>query len=145
MWGIIIALISGALMSIQGVFNTGVTKQAGNWLTNSWVQLTGFIVCVVIWLIKERQENAISSLFQVDHKYMLLGGVIGAFITLTVIISMKNLGPAQAVLLIVISQVVVAYLIVLFGWFSVERTGFQWSKLVGVLVAVAGLVIFKWK
>ncbi len=145
MWGIIIALISGALMSIQGVFNTGVTKQAGNWLTNSWVQLTGFIVCVVIWLIKERQENAISSLFQVDHKYMLLGGVIGAFITLTVIISMKNLGPAQAVLLIVISQVVVAYLIELFGWFSVERTGFQWSKLVGVLVAVAGLVIFKWK
>lgn len=145
MWGIIIALISGALMSIQGVFNTGVTKQAGNWLTNSWVQLTGFIVCVVIWLIKERQENAISSLFQVDHKYMLLGGLIGAFITLTVIISMKNLGPAQAVLLIVISQVVVAYLIELFGWFSVERTGFQWSKLVGVLVAVAGLVIFKWK
>lgn len=145
MWGIIIALISGALMSIQGVFNTGVTKQAGNWLTNSWVQLTGFIVCVVIWLIKERQENAISSLFQVDHKYMLLGGVIGAFITLTVIISMKNLGPAQAVLLIVISQVVVAYLIELFGWFSVEQTGFQWSKLVGVLVAVAGLVIFKWK
>lgn len=145
MWGIIIALISGALMSIQGVFNTGVTKQAGNWLTNSWVQLTGFIVCVVIWLIKERQENAISSLFQVDHKYMLLGGVIGAFITLTVIISMKNLGPAQAVLLIVISQVVVAYLIELFGWFSVDRTGFQWSKLVGVLVAVAGLVIFKWK
>lgn len=145
MWGIIIALISGALMSIQGVFNTGVTKQAGNWLTNSWVQLTGFIVCVVIWLIKERQENAISSLFQVDHKYMLLGGVIGAFITLTVIISMKNLGPAQAVLLIVISQVVVAYLIELFGWFSVERTGFQWSKLVGVLVAVAGLVIFKRK
>lgn len=145
MWGIIIALISGALMSIQGVFNTEVTKQAGNWLTNSWVQFTGFLVCIVIWLIKERQENAIGSLFQVDHKYMLLGGVIGAFITLTVIISMKNLGPAQAVLLIVISQVVVAYLIELFGWFSVERTGFQWSKLAGVLVAVAGLVIFKWK
>lgn len=145
MWGILIALISGALMSIQGVFNTGVTKQAGNWLTNSWVQFTGFLVCIVIWLIKERQENAIGSLFQVDHKYMLLGGVIGAFITLTVIISMKNLGPAQAVLLIVISQVVVAYLIELFGWFSVERTGFQWSKLVGMLVAVAGLIIFKWK
>ena len=27
MWGIIVALISGALMSVQGVFNTGVTKQ----------------------------------------------------------------------------------------------------------------------
>ena len=27
MWGFLSALISGALMSIQGVFNTNVTKQ----------------------------------------------------------------------------------------------------------------------
>lgn len=145
MWGIIIALISGALMSVQGVFNTGVTKQTGTWLTNSWVQLTGFLVCLAVWLFKERQDNNIASLFQIDHKYMLLGGVIGAFITLTVILSMDHLGPAQAVLLIVISQVVVAYLIELFGWFAVEKVGFQWSKLVGVIVAIAGIIIFKWK
>lgn len=145
MWGIIIALISGALMSVQGVFNTGVTKQTGTWLTNSWVQLTGFLVCLAVWLFKERQDNNIASLFQIDHKYMLLGGVIGAFITLTVILSMDHLGPAQAVLLIVISQVVVAYLIELFGLFEVEKVGFQWSKLVGVIVAIAGIIIFKWK
>lgn len=145
MWGIIIALISGALMSVQGVFNTGVTKQTGTWLTNSWVQLTGFLVCLAVWLFKERQDNNIASLFQIDHKYMLLGGVIGAFITLTVILSMDHLGPAQAVLLIVVSQVVVAYLIELFGWFAVEKVGFQWSKLVGVIVAIAGIIIFKWK
>lgn len=145
MWGIIIALVSGALMAIQGVFNTGVTKQTGDWLTNSWVQLTAFIVCFTVWLFKERQENTIASLFQIDHKYMLLGGVIGAFITLTVILSMKNLGPAQAALLIVVSQVTVAYLIELFGWFAVEKAGFQWSKLIGVVVAVVGIIIFKWK
>ena len=28
MWGFLAALISGALMSIQGVFNTEVTKQS---------------------------------------------------------------------------------------------------------------------
>ena len=145
MWGILIALISGALMSIQGVFNTGVTKQTGDWLRNSWVQLTGFLLCLGVWLFKERQETSIMSLFQIDHKYMLLGGVIGAFITLTVILSMKNLGPAQAVLLIVVSQVVVAYLIELFGWFAVDKVGFQWSKLLGVIIAVIGIIIFKWK
>ena len=31
MWGFIIALISGALMSIQGVFNTEVTKSSSVW------------------------------------------------------------------------------------------------------------------
>ena len=84
------------------------------------------------------------SLFQIDHKYMLLGGVIGAFITLTVILSMDKLGPAQAVLLIVVSQVVVAYLIEVFGLFEVERVGFEWRKLIGVIVAIVGLIVFKW-
>lgn len=31
MWGILVALISGALMSLQGVFNTEVTKQSSIW------------------------------------------------------------------------------------------------------------------
>ena len=48
--GFIIALLSGALMSIQGVFNTEVTKQTSVWVAAGWVQLTAFITCVVIWL-----------------------------------------------------------------------------------------------
>ena len=44
MWGIILALISGALMSIQGVFNTEVTKQTSLWVSTGFVQLTAFFV-----------------------------------------------------------------------------------------------------
>ena len=46
MSGWIAALISGALMSIQGVFNTEVTDKTGPWITNVFVQLTGFFVCL---------------------------------------------------------------------------------------------------
>lgn len=145
MWGFIIALISGALMSVQGVFNTEVTKQTGAWLTNSWVQLSGFLVCVAGWFLVERNKVNLSELFRVDNKYMLLGGVIGAFITWTVIQSMGQLGPAKAVLTIVISQVAVAYLIELFGVFGVERAVFEMRKLIGILVAIAGLIVFKWE
>ena len=73
---------------------------------------------------------------------MLLGGVIGAFITLTVIKSMDALGPAQAVMLIVISQIIVAYLIEVFGLFGVEKVAFQWRKVIGALVAIVGIFIF---
>lgn len=145
MLGVIIALISGALMSLQGVFNTGVTKQTGAWITNSWVQLTGFVVCILIWAFTERKDVALTEIFKIDNKYMLIGGVMGAFITFTVIKSMADLGPAKAVLLIVISQVVVAYLIELFGMFQVEKVDFQWSKLIGVVIAIVGLIVFKWK
>ena len=145
MWGFLIACISGALMSIQGVFNTGVTKQTGIWVTNSFVQFTGFLVCALFWLFKERSEVSVMELPKIENKYMLLGGVMGAFITYTVIKSMEGLGPATAVLAIVIAQVLVAYLIELFGLFEVEKVAFSVSKLFGILIAIAGLVIFKWE
>lgn len=140
MWGIIIALISGALMSVQGVFNTGVTKGSSMWAANSWVQLTAFFVCIIAWFITGRQN--ITGMFHIEHKYMLLGGVIGAFITLTVIKSMDALGPAQAVLLIVVSQIIIAYLIEVFGLFGVEKVPFEWKKVIGALVAIVGIFIF---
>lgn len=143
MTGIVIALISGALMSIQGVFNTEVSKQTSLWVSNSWVQFSALMICLGAWLFKDRQS--FGRLLQVDHKYLLLGGVIGAFITLTVMLSMKNLGPAQAALLIVVSQLAVAYVIELFGWFGTEKAEFSWIKLGGMALAVVGIVIFKWK
>ena len=133
MWGFIIACISGALMSIQGVFNTGVTKQSGPWITNSFVQLT------------EMGKVSVGQLLKVNPKYMLLGGVIGAFITLTVIKSMEMLGPAQAILAIVITQVLVGYLIELFGLFGVEKVPFSWTKCMGMLLSIIGVVIFELK
>ena len=33
MWGMITALVSGALMSIQGVFNSAVMKQTSMWVS----------------------------------------------------------------------------------------------------------------
>lgn len=141
--GWIIALISGALMSVQGVFNTEVTKQTSIWVSNSWVQFSALLVCLGAWLIRGR--DSFGKLWQVDHKYLLLGGVIGAFITLTVIMSMNTLGPAKAALLIVVAQLAVAYVIELFGLFGTEKVDFAWSKLVGLCVAIAGIIIFKWK
>ena len=143
MLGMIIALISGALMSIQGVLNTQLTKQTSVWVSNSWVQFSALIICLGAWAVTDRKSFAM--LWQVEHKYVLLGGIIGAVITLTVILSMKNLGPAQAALLIVVAQLAVAYVIELFGWFEVEKTQFSWVKLVGLLIAVGGITLFQLK
>ena len=72
------------------------------------------------------------ALWQVDNKYTLLGGVIGAFITITVIQSMGALGPAKAAMLIVISQLAVAYVIELFGLFGVDKEPFEWRKILWI-------------
>lgn len=143
MIGFLIALISGALMSIQGIFNTQVTKASGIWAASAFVQATAFLVCMGAWMLAERSN--LLHIFQVQPKYMLLGGVIGAFITYTVIKSMDMLGPAKAVMLIVVAQLLVAYVAELFGWFGVERQAWEWRKGIGMLLAVIGIIVFKWK
>ena len=126
MIGFLIALLSGALMSIQGVFNTQVTKTTGMWVGNGWVQFTAFAVCLAMWFFTGRDQ--VSQLMEVQPKYMLLGGVIGAGITWTVIKSIEALGPARSALLIVM-----------------DREPFSWRKAGGLLLAVVGIAVFQWK
>ena len=141
MFGVIAALVSGALMSMQGVFNTDVTKQTSIWVSASFVQFTALLVCVVAWLVCDR--TSFRGLFEISDKYVLLGGVIGAFITATVIWSMYGLGPAKAAMLIVISQLTVAWVIELAGIFGMEKQPFSMRKLLGLLIAAAGVITFE--
>ena len=117
-------------MSIQGVWNTQVTKQSSLWVSTGWVQLTALLVCVAAWFFTGR--DPVGALWQVENKYTLLGGILGAFITVTVIQSMGSLGPAKAAMLIVISQLAVAYVIELLGLFGVEKEPFQWLSLIHI-------------
>ena len=117
MIGFFIALLSGALMSVQGVF--------------------------IAWGLSDRKNPL--TILQVTPKYMLLGGVIGAFITFTVIKSMDALGPAKAVMLIVIAQLLAAYLIELAGIFGVEKADFSWRKVIGMAAAIVGVAVFQWE
>ena len=130
MTGFLIALLSGALMSVQGVFNTQVTKTTGMWVSNGWVQFSAFLLCAAAWLIAGRDS---------------IGNLIGAGITWTVIKSMEALGPAKAALLIVISQLIVAYVIELLGLFGVDKEPLEIRKIIGMSIALIGVAIFQWK
>lgn len=140
MAGFIIAIVSGALMSIQGIFNTNVTKSSSIWVAAGFVQLTALATCLIMWLLNGRPE--VSGVLSVDNKVSLLGGVIGAFITFTVVKSVSELGIAKAEITIVVAQVIVAYLIELFGLFGSKKAEFSWLKLLALIIAAGGVFMF---
>ena len=77
MAGFLIALLSGALMSVQGVFNTQVTKTTGVWVSNGWVQLSAFLLCLFVWLATGRDSvtalmQVHVSVFRSSHQYAFL-------------------------------------------------------------------------
>ena len=101
------------------------------------------IVCLFVWALTDRTN--LLNVFHVDSKYMLLGGAIGAFITYTVVVSVSKLGPAKAAMFIVIAQLIVAYLIELLGLFGITKQPVSMKKVLGMLIAIIGIVIFKWE
>ena len=139
---IITALISGLLMSVQGVFNTRVTEKSGLWFTTSIVHFIAFICCLAVLLFV--RDARLEGLKEVNKLY-LLGGVLGAGITYTVILAMSKLGPACAVMLILVAQMTTAYLIEVFGLFDTEKIGFMWTKFLGVVIMIGGIILFQCK
>ena len=104
-----------------------VTKNTSLWVSSSFCQLTALIVCLGTWYVTD--QTSFQTLFQVPRKITLLGGVIGALITITVIKSMNSLGPAKATMLIIIAQLTISWGIELLGMFGVEKQAFSMRKL----------------
>ena len=66
-------------------------------------------------------------------------------VTWTVIRSMEQLGPAKAALLIVMAQLIVAYLIELAGLFGVEKEPLEVAEGGRHGAGLIGVAIFQWK
>ncbi len=139
--GWLISMASGILMSMQGIFNTRVQEETGVWVSAVWAQVTAFLVCLVCWGAVDRGDFLV--LRDVTPRYVLLGGVLGAGITVTVIFGMRLVGPAQATVCIVVAQMIFSWLAERFGWFGVEKMPFSWMQFLGILLAAGGLVLIR--
>ncbi|QWT55026.1 DMT family transporter [Christensenella sp. MSJ-20] len=142
MLGVIMSIIAGAAMSIQGVMNTRLSEGIGLYESNAFVQGTAFVLSIIAMLVLGNGNwKELGSV----NKLYLLGGALGLVITITVMVGIKNLSPTIAISVILIAQLFVAALIDAFGLMGAEKVAFGWSKYVGLGLMIAGVLLFKWK
>lgn len=142
MIGFICAIISGISMTIQGVFNTRLNEKIGSWETTTIVQATGLaLALVILCFFRKGDFGAIKDV----NKLYLLGGFIGVIITYTVMVSIGSLGTTLGIGTILVAQLASAGLIDYFGLFGSEKSNFGVSQIIGVIVMIAGILIFKWR
>ena len=134
--------IAGAAMSFQGVINTRLSDRIGLWESNVFAQGTAFILSLIVMLIWGK--GSFSALGGTEKVYWL-GGVLGLIITVTVMLSVKGLGPTAAVSVILITQLLTAALIDAFGLLGSEKLPFGWNKYVALGLMAGGMLLFKWK
>jgi bacterial/archaeal transporter family-2 protein len=140
--GLIFAALAGALMSLQGVFNTRVNEKIGIWEATALCQGVALVTTLVILMFAGNGD--FKKIHEVN-KWYLLGGVMGALITFTVIKGISMLGPTYAISTILVAQLITAALIDRLAWFGCEMVNFGWTKILGVAIMIVGIVVFKWK
>lgn len=142
MIGILMSIIAGVSMSIQGVFNTRLGDKIGTWETNAIVQGIGFGLALSIALMFG--DGNFKNVKQANKLY-LFGGVLGVIIIFTVMKGIKALGPTCSIATILVAQLTAAALIDAFGLFDSQKVHFGLTKIIGVAIMIIGIVIFKWK
>ncbi|RCX23815.1 transporter family-2 protein [Fontibacillus phaseoli] len=138
--GLFWALLAGSLVGLQNIYNSKVNEHANSWATTTLVLGLGFLTSFLFGLIFEG-----ANMFRLEHMQMWFwfSGIIGVGVVVCMVNGIKLLGPTYAVSIVMTSQLIFALLWDSLGWFGLQQVPFTWKQLVGVLVIVAGIFVFK--
>ncbi|TKH45644.1 DMT family transporter [Paenibacillus sp. FSL R10-2782] len=138
--GIVLAVIAGAFVSLQTIFNNKVNERTGSWATTTLVLGTGFLASLLGSLIFAGKNT-----FTLQHMqpWYWFSGMIGVGVVFCLVQGVKLLGPTYAISIVLTAQLGTALLWDSLGWLGLEKIPFTFTKLIGVLVIIGGILIFK--
>lgn len=134
---LLLALIAGVAMAIQGSMNTGLGKVIGLLEATFIVHVVGLAVVLITLFLFRLGRGDLSKISQAPW-YLYLGGALGVIIVYTVVASITRVGVASATTAIIAGQVGTALLIDHLGLFGLEKIPFTWLKGVGLVLLAAG-------
>ncbi|CAM4178758.1 MAG: DMT family transporter [Paenibacillus macerans] len=138
--GILLALIAGSLVGIQNIFNNKVNEHTGTWTTTTLVLGLGFAASFVIGLLLEGKNMFALRDMQA---WFYFSGLIGVGVVTCMVQGVKRLGPTYAVAIVMTSELGFALLFDSMGWLGLQKVPFTPKQLIGVLVIVGGIFVYK--
>jgi bacterial/archaeal transporter family-2 protein len=139
--GLLFAIMAGTLVGIQNIFNSKVDEKAGSWTTTTLVLGLGFLASFILGLFFEGWK--MFDLQQMKGWYWF-SGLLGIGVVAGIVQAIKHLGPTFAISIVLTSQLGFAVLWDSLGWMGLEKVPFSWQQFFGVLVIIAGAIVFKW-
>lgn len=140
LYGVLFSILSGILVSLQGIFNTRASEHIGLWHTNTLVHGSGFILAFIILLAVNKVSFA--NIRNVNP-YYLLGGVLGVVIVFSVMKGISALGASYAITILIVTQILANALINYFGIFGEHIITFSWSQILGLFLMIAGIMLYQ--
>ena len=140
--GLLLALIAGAFIGTQNIFNRHLNEHVSGWAATSFVLLTGSLAALIFGLMFEG-----TNLFDFNgmHPSYWLFGLVGIGVIYCMMTGMKKLGPTKAVIISVIAQLSFSLLFDAIGLLALPQVDLGWKDIVGLLFMFVGIYIFNFE
>ena len=139
---IIIALIAGAFLPIQGGLNSRMGKAVENPVYASLISFLVGTVTLLVYCLVTRQQLSWQGL-KAAPSYLWLGGVLGTFYVTVIVMAFPRLGPALTFGLVVAGQMIMSVLMDQFNMLVAQQQPINLMKVVGVVLIIGGVIIIR--
>ena len=137
--GILFAVLSGTFIALQGIFNAKLGYAVGAWLSVTIVHFVGLILALFIYMFK---RDADMTAFRRVPWYYSLGGLFGVFVVFGELTAIQQLGVTWAICILLVTQLIGAFFIDVFGLFGVKRKPLNMGQVMGLALMVIGIGIY---
>ena len=129
-------VLGGAALAVQSPVNSGLGRRLGVLEGGLWSFATGALLMLLLVLLFGK-GNFFA--FTEVPKWQLLGGILGVIGVTAMIVTAPQLGVGLATVCLLFGQITVAIIIDSCGLFGIEQVPFDWNRMIGLLLMLAGV------
>lgn len=139
---IVMAVIAGAFLPMQGSMNSKLAKAGENPVYASMISFTIGVLALVAYILLTSQNVSWKGLKDAPS-YSWLGGVLGAFYVTVIVFAFPKIGPGLTFGLVVAGQLITSIVMEHFQIMDTPHQPISLGRIVGVLLIIIGVVAVK--
>jgi transporter family-2 protein len=139
---IILALLAGVFLPLQGGVNTRLGKVIASPVHASFISFIVGAIALLVYTLLTRQQLQWGGI-KTAPLYLWCGGLLGAFYVTIIILAFPKIGPALTFGLVVAGQMIASLVLGHLNILVAKPEPVTVWKLLGVLLIVAGVVIIQ--
>ena len=137
---VLVGVGAGCLVGMQAPINSRLGKTVGSLQAATFSFLVGTAVLLLIAAFVRGGLGSLSQVRQVPW-WALVGGLLGAVYVSVALIAVRTLGASGLTAVVIAGQLAISVVIDRFGLFGLAKQQIGASRIVGLLLLMAGVVL----
>jgi transporter family-2 protein len=138
---VVLTVVAGGFIALQSPINSQLGRSVGS-IQGAFVSFAiGTLVLLVAALVARGGLGTIGNARDVSSWVYLTGGILGAGYVTVALLAVRSLGTGGVIAATIAGELTVAVLIDQLGWFGVDRHPITVTRVAGIVLLAAGVLL----